>query len=71
MIHVSTSLFAFALPVFIYGGPGNVISITTAYGLDGPGIESLWGGRFSASVQTGPETHSASCKMSTGSFPRE
>jgi hypothetical protein len=26
--------------------------------------------RFSAPVQTGPETHPASCKMGTGSFPR-
>jgi len=24
--------------------------------------------RFSAPVQTGPETHAASCKMGTGSF---
>ena len=23
-------------------GPGNVVSIATAYGLDGPGIESRW-----------------------------
>ena len=27
------------------------------------------GARFSAHVQTGPETHPASCKMGTGSFP--
>jgi hypothetical protein len=26
--------------------PGNVVSISTAYGLDGPGIESLWGRDF-------------------------
>jgi hypothetical protein len=41
-------------------------------GLDGPGIESRWGGggaRFSAPVQTGPEAHPASCTMGTGSFP--
>jgi len=25
------------------GGPGNVVGIATAYGLDGPGIESRWG----------------------------
>jgi hypothetical protein len=24
-------------------GPGSVVGIVTAYGLDGPGIESLWG----------------------------
>jgi len=25
------------------GGPGSVVGIATAYGLDGPGIESRWG----------------------------
>jgi len=24
-------------------GPGSVVGIATAYGLDGPGIESRWG----------------------------
>ena len=39
------------------------------YGLGGPGIESRWGGaRFSASVQTGPGTHPASCTMGAGSL---
>jgi len=28
------------------------------------------GARFSAHVQTGPESHTASCTMGTGSFPR-
>jgi hypothetical protein len=37
--------------------------------LDGPGIESRWGARFSAPVQTGPEDQTASCTMGTGSFP--
>jgi len=27
------------------------------------------GARFSALVQTGPEAHTASCKIGTGSFP--
>ena len=33
---------------FIYNnrGPGSVVSIATAYGLDGPGIESRWGRDF-------------------------
>ena len=35
-------------------GPGSVVGIATGYGLDGPGIESRWGGaRFSAPAQTG------------------
>jgi len=31
----------------------------TRFGLDGPGIESRWGVRFSAPVQTGFGAHSA------------
>jgi len=27
-------------------GPGSVVGIATAYGLDGPGIESRWGQDF-------------------------
>jgi len=53
---------------YITSGPGTVIGIATAYGLDGPGIESRWGARFSVPVQTGPEAHPASCTMGTGSF---
>jgi len=34
-----------------------------------PGIESRWGARFSAPVQTGPGAHPASCTMGTSSFP--
>jgi hypothetical protein len=41
----------------------------TRYGLDGPGIESRWGVRFSVPVQTGPATHLVSCTMDTGSLP--
>ena len=52
------------------GGPGSVVGIPTAYGLDGPGIESRWGRDISAPVQTGPEAHPASsCTVGTGSFP--
>jgi len=50
-------------------GPGSVVGILTGYGLDGSGIESPWGARFSAPVQTGPWDHPASCTMGTGSFP--
>ena len=56
------------LPVFICG-PVSVDGIATVYGLDGPEIESRWGPRFSAPVQTGLEAHLASCTMGTGSFP--
>ena len=46
------------------------VGTATAYGLDGPGIESRWGARFSAPVQIGPEGHPASCTMGTGSLLR-
>ena len=49
--------------------PGSSVGIATGYGLDGPGIESRWGARFSAPVQTGPGAHPASCTMGIGSFP--
>jgi len=37
-------------------GPGTVVRIAIGYGLDGPGIETRWGVRFSAPVQTGPRS---------------
>ena len=48
--------------------PGSSVGIATDYGLDGPGIESRWGARFSAD-QTGTGAHPASCTMGTRSFP--
>jgi hypothetical protein len=50
-------------------GQASVVGIATRYGLDGPGIESRYGARMSASVQTGPGAHPPSCTMTTGSFP--
>ena len=49
--------------------PGSSVGIPTHYGLDGPEIESRWGARFSAPVQTGLGAHPASCTMGTGFFP--
>ena len=51
------------------GGAGSSVDIATGFGLDGPGIESRWGARFSASLQTGLGVHPASYTMGTGSFP--
>jgi hypothetical protein len=45
------------------------VGTATDYGLDGPGIESRWGGRDFPPVQTGPGAHPAFCTISTGSFP--
>ena len=53
----------------IQSGPGSSVGIVTGYGLDGPGMESQWGARFSAPVQTGPGAHPVSCTMGTESFP--
>jgi hypothetical protein len=44
------------------------VGIATGYGLGGPGIDSRWGERFSAPVQTGSEVHPASYTMGTRSF---
>ena len=49
-------------------GRDGSIGIATRYRLDGPGIESRWGERFSAPVQTGPGAHPASYTVGTGSF---
>jgi hypothetical protein len=50
-------------------GRDSSVGIATRYGLDGPGIQSRWGARFSAPVQTGPGVHLASYITGTGSFP--
>jgi hypothetical protein len=54
---------------YFYCGSGSSVGIATGYGLDGTGIESRWGAKFSAPVQTGPGVYPASCTMGTGSFP--
>ena len=45
------------------------VGIATRYGLDRPGIESRWGSRFCAPIQTGSGVNPASYIMGTGSFP--
>ena len=54
---------------YVILGRDNSVDIATRWGLDGPGIGSLWEARFFALVQTGPEAHPASYTMGTGSFP--
>ena len=54
---------------FFQRGRDSSVGIATRYGLDGSGIESQWGARFSAPVKTGPGAHPASYTMGTGSFP--
>ena len=50
-------------------GRDSSFGIATRYGLDGTGIESSWGARFSPPVQPGPGTHPFSCTIGTGYFP--
>ena len=51
-----------------FRGPDSIDGIATGYGLDGLGVKSRWGARFSAPVQTGPGDHPVSCTVGTGSF---
>ena len=44
--HIMSIAFIFCTPTFALSGPGSVVGIATAYGLDGPGIESRWGRDF-------------------------
>jgi hypothetical protein len=55
--------------IIIIVGRDISVGIATRYGLGGPGIESRWGVRLSAFVQTGPGDHPASYTMGIGSFP--
>ena len=53
----------------LLSGPCSVVDIATGNGLEDPAIESRWGMRFSAPVQTGPGAHPASCTVDIGVFP--
>jgi len=64
LLHVSNPKFHLQKDGCIYS-----FGIATGYGLDGPGIESRWGARFFAPVQTGPGAHPAACTMGTRSLP--
>ena len=50
-------------------GRDSSVGIATPYWLDGPGIETRWGVKFFAPVQTGPGAHLTSYTMGTGFFP--
>jgi hypothetical protein len=66
-----STLHNFRLYLTIKVNLDSSVGIANHYGLDGPRIESRWGGgaRFSASVQNDPGAHPASYTMDTGSFP--
>ena len=48
----------------------SAVGIAIRYGLEGLGIESWWGARFSSPVQTGSGAHPVSYATGTGSFAR-
>ena len=58
------------LSVTLFRGRDSSVGIATRYRLDGPGIESRWGARFSAPVQIGPGAHPAFCTMGNVSLSR-
>jgi hypothetical protein len=58
------------LSTSIYGGRDSSVGTATRYWLDGPVIETRWGARFSAPVQTSPWAHPVSYTTGTGSFPK-
>ena len=49
-------------------GRDSVVGMATRYGLDGSGVESRLGARFSATVHTGPGAQPDSYTMGIGSF---
>jgi hypothetical protein len=55
-------------PSILYSivGRGSLVGILNYYDLDGQEIESRWGAKFSASVQTVPGANSAFYAMVTG-----
>ena len=61
------SPFVYSIPLAV--GRGSSVGIAIRYGLDGPGIESRGGARFSAPVQPGPGAYAASSTTDTRSFP--
>ena len=61
---------AVALAILRGVGRDTSVGITTYYELDGPGIESRWGARFYAPVQTVPGSGPASYTMGTRSLFR-
>ena len=55
-------------PIFMCG-LGSVVGIATAYGLDGPGIESRWGWDFLYPSRLALRPTQPPVQLGTGSFP--
>ena len=63
------ALYKQILLIHVHRHCDSAVGIATRYGLDGPGIKSWWGVRFSAPIHTGHGAHPVSYTMGTGSFP--
>jgi hypothetical protein len=63
--HLQLNILAYYWEV----GLDSSVGIATRYGLESQRIESRWGSRFSAAVQTGAGTHPDYYTLGTGSFP--
>ena len=48
-LKLRNALYIFLHKYFLISGPGSVVGIATAYGLDGPWIDSRWGEIFRTS----------------------
>jgi hypothetical protein len=59
---------AYIMTVYLLVGRDSSVGIATLYGLDGPGIESLWRARFYVPVQTGPGARPVSYTLGTASL---
>ena len=44
--HLKEQCKNFVIALLFYSEPGSIVGIVTGYGLDGPGIESRWGGEI-------------------------
>ena len=53
----------------IYVGQDSAVGIATCFRLDGPGIESRWGARFSAPIHMGPGADPTSYTVGSRYFP--
>jgi hypothetical protein len=48
--------------LLLWGGPGSVVGIATAYGLDGPGIDSVYAERSHGTVGLCERVETECCK---------
>jgi hypothetical protein len=63
------AFLTFVALVRLHSYEARLLPFVISVRLDGPGIESRWGARFSPPVQTDPGAHPASYAIGTGSLP--